>query len=69
MLAWQHGPGPSSEMYLKRFAVVSDQVQAVLEMLYGEMRAARGLGRKGAAGEKRFWEENRKMNPVPILFL
>jgi hypothetical protein len=43
-LEWQNGPGPRVEQCLQRFPVVSDQVQAVLELVYGEMRAARALG-------------------------
>lgn len=44
VLEWQGGPGPSVEQYLQRFSVVSEQRQAVLELVYGEMRAARALG-------------------------
>lgn len=44
MLEWQSGTGPSIEQYLQRFPVVSDRGQAVLELVYGEMRAARALG-------------------------
>lgn len=43
-LAWRQRPGPSVEEYLRRFAAVADQRQAVLELVYGEMRAARALG-------------------------
>ena len=43
-LQWQDGPGPSVEQYLQRLPTVSDQPQAVLELVYGEMRAIRALG-------------------------
>jgi hypothetical protein len=43
-LQWQAGPGPSVEQYLERFPAVSDRRHAVLELVYGEMRAVRGLG-------------------------
>ena len=43
-LQWQGGPGPSVEQYLQRLPTVSDQRQAVLELVYGEMRAVRALG-------------------------
>ena len=43
-LEWQDEPGPRVEQYLQRFPIVADQWQAVLELVYGEMRAARALG-------------------------
>ena len=43
-LEWQDEPGPSVEQYLQRFPVVVDQRHAVLELVYGEMRAVRALG-------------------------
>ena len=43
-LEWQNEPGPSVEQYLRRFPIVADQRQAVLELVYGEMRAVRALG-------------------------
>jgi len=43
-LEWRQGPGLSVEQYLGRFPAVADQRQAVLELVYGEMRAVRALG-------------------------
>jgi len=43
-LQWQDAAGPSVEQYLGRFPAVSDQPSLVLELLYGELRAARALG-------------------------
>jgi len=43
-LRWQDAAGPSVEQYLGRFPAVSDQPSLVLELLYGELRAARALG-------------------------
>jgi len=43
-LRWRQGPGPSVEEYLRRFPAVGDRREAVLELVYGEMRAARALG-------------------------
>ena len=43
-LEWQNGPGPFVEQYLQRFSAVAGQREAVLELVYGEMRAVRALG-------------------------
>ncbi len=40
----QRVPGPSVEQYLQRFPAVAGQREAVVELVYGEMRAARALG-------------------------
>lgn len=45
-IQWQAAPGPSVEQYLQRFPIVSDQRQAVLELVYGEMRAVCTLGQQ-----------------------
>lgn len=42
-LRWEGGCGPSVEAYLQRFPAVL-QRQSVLELVYGEMRAAQALG-------------------------
>ena len=43
-LEWQNGPGPFVEQYIERFSAVAGQREAVLELVYGEMRAVRALG-------------------------
>ena len=43
-LEWQNGPGPFVEQYIERFSAVAGQREAVLELVYGEMRAMRALG-------------------------
>jgi hypothetical protein len=43
-LQWQDAAGPSVEQYLHRFPAIADQPSLVLELVYGEFRAARGLG-------------------------
>lgn len=43
-LQWQDAAGPSVEQYLGRFPAVTDQPSLVLELVCGELRAARGLG-------------------------
>jgi hypothetical protein len=43
-LCWRHRPGPTVEQYLERFPALADQPDAVFELLYGELRAARTLG-------------------------
>ena len=43
-LEWENGPGPFVEQYVERFAAVAGQREAVLELVYGEMRAVRALG-------------------------
>jgi hypothetical protein len=43
-LLWLHRPGPTVEQYLERFPALADQADAVFELLYGEIRAARALG-------------------------
>jgi hypothetical protein len=43
-LEWQSEPGPSVEQYLRRFPIVAEQHQAVLDLVYGEIRAVRALG-------------------------
>jgi hypothetical protein len=43
-LEWQYGPGPSVELYLQRFPSLLERSPAVLELVCGEMRAARALG-------------------------
>lgn len=43
-LEWHDAAGPSVEQYLQRFPAVMDQQSLVLELVYGELRAARGLG-------------------------
>jgi hypothetical protein len=43
-LQWQSGCRPSVEEYLERCPAVADQREAVLELVYGEIRAARELG-------------------------
>lgn len=55
-LHWQDAAGPSVEQYLQRFPAVTDQRSLVLELVYGELRAARGLGLRvdTAALENRF---------------
>lgn len=44
MLAWRQAPGPNVEQYLQRFPTLADRPQAVLELLYGEIRLARAGG-------------------------
>jgi hypothetical protein len=43
-LEWQQGPGTVVEDYLRRFPALADQRQAVLELVYGEIRAVHALG-------------------------
>jgi hypothetical protein len=43
-LEWEDAPGPLVEQYLQRFPAVAGQREAVLELVYGEMRAVRALG-------------------------
>jgi hypothetical protein len=43
-LQWESGYRPSVEQYLQRFPAVAGQREAVLELVYGEIRAARELG-------------------------
>lgn len=43
-LQWKEAAGPSVEEYLVRFRAVADQPSLVLELVYGELRAARALG-------------------------
>ena len=49
-LRWRDAAGPSVEQYLKRFPAVADQPPLVLELVYGELRAARALGLTVDAG-------------------
>tara|TARA_R110002073_G_scaffold96276_2_gene222580 strand:- start:2696 stop:3004 length:309 start_codon:yes stop_codon:yes gene_type:complete len=42
-LRWRDAAGPSVEQYLGRFPAVADQPSLVLELVYGELRAARAL--------------------------
>ncbi|MBW3598964.1 MAG: hypothetical protein KY475_17040 [Planctomycetes bacterium] len=42
-LEWQDAAGPSVEQYLQRFPAVTDHQPLVLELVYGELRAARAL--------------------------
>ena len=43
-LQWRSESRPSVEEYLERCPAVADQREAVLELVYGEIRAARELG-------------------------
>ena len=43
-LGWQDAPGPGVEQYLQRFPALLGQREAILELVYGEMRALRALG-------------------------
>ncbi len=43
-LEWQGGAAPTVEQYVQRFPNVLDQPGAVVELVYGEMRAVHGLG-------------------------
>ena len=44
VLEWQRGAGPCVEQYLQRFPMLSVQRHVVLDLVCGEMRAARALG-------------------------